>query len=308
CPPSRQRLSTRSQLAAAGVTRRGLQDAVARGELLRVRRGVYAPAPLPPRACHLLSGGIDPGYVAEVRAVLLELGPDAVAAERTAAVLWGFDLAVEPTDVELAVPLGGPRSRAGVVTTQHAHLEVCEHRVLGLDPLPLTSPTQTVLHCALSLPLQEAVVVADSALRSRRVTKRQLVQAAAALRGTPGARRVRRVLALSDPRSGSVLESLLRVLLVQAGIPRPESQYLIRDGSFLARVDFCWPQLRLVVECDGRRWHDPEDARSRDRRRDNALERLSWRVLRFTWADVLHQEQYVLHHVRECLRGWMAAA
>jgi len=181
--------------------------------------------------------------------------------------------------------------------------------VLGLDPLRVPTAVETVFQCAATLPLSEGVVVADSALRSKKVTRRQLVTGFERWRGRPGARKVRKVLSLADAGSQSVLESLARALLASAGISRPQLQYVIRDGrAFLARVDMCWPELRLVVECDGRRWHDPEDSRNSDRRRDNALERLSWRVLRFTWAEVVHQPDYVVAHVRDCLRGWMAAA
>ena len=309
-PPTRQFLATRAQLRTAGLSRRALQAGMKSGDIVRICRGVYATRPLPDRGAYLLSGGVvDAGYLALVRSVLLRLGPEVCAGGRTAAVLWGFDLAVEPTQVELAVPVGGDRKLSGVAAIQHAELDIVTLKVLDLEPVQVTSAVQTVLHCALLLPLAEAVVVADSALRRKAVTRRQLVKAAAQLRGTPGAVQVRQVIALSDPKSESVLESLLRVLLAQAGIAAPETQYDIRDGKvFVGRVDFCWPLLRLIVECDGRRWHDPDDARTGDRRRDNAFECLSWRVLRFSWAEVVHQPEYVLTQVRTCLEGWRSAA
>ncbi|MCW2599106.1 MAG: cullin, a subunit of ubiquitin ligase [Frankiales bacterium] len=312
CPPHRQQISTRAQLKLAGITARGLQSALARHELVRVGRGVYSVGPLPPVGEHLLTGGSpDLGYLARVRATLLSLGQGCVAARRTAAVLWGFDMAVEPDRVEVDVPADrGRTSVAGVLAVRRPKGVVVPLRVLGLDAVPVTSAVQTVVDCAVALPLDQAVAIADSALRNKAVTRRQLVKSAAALRGTPGVVRVRRVIRLCDPRSGSVLESLLRVLLVLAGLRPTATQYVIReaDGTWVGRVDFCWPGHRLVVECDGRRWHDPEDARTRDRRRDNALERLSWRVLRFTWAEVVHDLEYVISTVRACLRGWMAAA
>jgi very-short-patch-repair endonuclease len=312
CPASNQWLSSRQQLLTAGITRRGLQDALARGDVIRVRRGVYSRGSLPPVAAHLLTGGLpDAGYLARTRALLLSLGPGCRAARRTAAVLWGFDLAVEPTGVEVDVPEGRGRVRVPDVLAVRRPVRVVVHRrVLGFDPIPTTCAVQTVLDCAAALPLHEAVVVADSALRSRAVSLPGLRRAAEVQRGQPGAKRIRRVLRLADPRSGSVLESLLRVLLTQAGLPRPESQFHIGDRSrgIHARVDFCWPVHRLVVECDGRRWHDPDDARNRDRRRDNGLERLSWRLLRFTWAEVVHDPDHVIDSVRDCLAGWCAVA
>lgn len=309
CPFSRQQLSSYRQLRAAGFSRHSLQIALAEDLLQRVRRGVYSPVPLPEPAPYLLSNGVlDLGYLAHVRAVLLELGPRAMAGGRTAALLWGWDLAVEPTGVEVVVPPGGFTKRAGVVFTQLADPHVAPRRFQGLDPVPTLAPIETVLHCALTLPISEAVVIADSAMRQGTITLKTLTKAVRKHHAKPGYRRFRKVLSWSDEKSGSVLESLFRVLVLEAGIVRPGSQYVITRGEMRMRVDFCWEQLRLVVECDGRRFHDPNDARNTDRRRDNALESLSWRVLRFTWAEVVHDPAYVLDMVRACLAGWLSAA
>ena len=307
-PPSRQCLSTRPQLDAAGVTRHQLARLLEDGDVVRIRRGVYSTGPLAPRAQHLLSGGrTDPAYLAEVRAVLLGCSDGVVAGGRTAAVLWGFDLAVEPDGVELVGP-NGSRVPSGVVLRQHHQVAAVERRVAGYDAVRVTSAVQTVVDCALTLPLAQAVVVADSALRTGHVTEDDLVRAAAELKGVKGSRRLRRVLELADAGSESVLESLLRVLLVTRGLTPPVSQQVLRDGTtFLGRVDLCWPDHRLVVECDGRKWHDPADARDADRLRDNRLTAASWRVLRFTWAQVLHDPETVVAQVAACLAGWRAA-
>ncbi|MFN2521981.1 MAG: DUF559 domain-containing protein [Mycobacteriales bacterium] len=57
----------------------------------------------------------------------------------------------------------------------------------------------------------------------------------------------------------------------------------------------------MIVEADGRRWHDPDDARTFDRRRANDCASYGWRVLRFTWAEVLHEPAYVVACVRQAL-------
>jgi very-short-patch-repair endonuclease len=308
-PPSRQQLSSYRQLVRAGLTSHFLKAAILEGELVRVRRAVYSPVPLPKRVPFLMTDGVlCPGYLAEVRAVLLELGPRAMAGGRTAALLWGWDLAVEPTCVEVVVPPGGITKRLGVVFTQLADPHPLPSRAGGFDPVPTLQPVETVVQCALTLPLSEAVVIADSAMRKGTVSRKSLSKAVRKHHAKPGYRRLRKVLLWSDERSGSVLESLFRVLVLSAGIVRPRSQFLIAKGASAMRVDFCWEDLRLVVECDGRRFHDPDDARNTDRRRDNALESLSWRVLRFTWSDVVHNPAYVLELVKECLAGWRAAA
>lgn len=298
-----QGMATRQQLRAAGLTRRSLERAVAGGVLRRERAGLDASGDRPVRGLHLLSGGRpDLGYLAEVRAVLLTLGGQVTASRRTAAVLWGFDLFVEPAGVEVdVVPSRSRADRPGVDARRRRPDDVRQLVVRGTAPVRVTSPLQTVLDCAAVRPLAE--VVADTALRSRLVRWEELQTAAAFRQGVASAEPVRRVLRVTDPRCGSVLESLLRVLLAEHGILVPRTQYVVRtaNGRFVGRVDFCWPEQRLIVEADGRRWHDPEDARDRDRRRSNAYARLGWAVLRFTWAEVVHEPADVVSAVRECL-------
>ena len=299
-----QGMATRTQLADAGLTRRGLDRERLAGRLHRIAFGVYADRALPTRGEHLLTGGTpDPGFAAEVRRAVLRL-PGACAARRTAAVLWGFDMLHEPAEVELDVPHGHrPPPIAGVQCRQARRSRVADVvPVAGCLALPVTSAVDTVLDCAAELPLSEAVAVADSALRRGACTRTQLRRAVSARRGLPFAGRLWRVVRWCDPRCGSLLESLLRVLLCEAGLRPPRTQHRIADaGVLIGRVDFAWPAQLLVVEADGRRWHDPADARDGDRRRDNGCARLGWRVLRFTWAEVVHEPEKVVAHVRAAL-------
>jgi very-short-patch-repair endonuclease len=166
----------------------------------------------------------------------------------------------------------------------------------------VTTAVDTVLDCALVLPLIQAVVLADSALRAGACSVAGLRRAATARRGTIGAGRLWKVLRWCDSRSESVLESDLRVVLCQAGLVPPTTQRELAGGGGAAlRLDLAWPQHRLAVEADGRRWHDPEDRRDADRRRDNAGARVGWRVLRFSWAEVVHHPERVVDAVRDAL-------
>lgn len=94
---------------------------------------------------------------------------------------------------------------------------------------------------------------------------------------------------LVDPDCGSVLESLCRVLLLLAGLGPVETQLVVRSrtGQFVGRVDFAWSKERLVVETDGFAFHADRRAYRADRRRGNALVLAGWRLLRFSWEDVV---------------------
>jgi hypothetical protein len=169
------------------------------------------------------------------------------------------------------------------------------------DRVRVTTPTQTVMDLARVLTLPQAVVAGDDALRRRLVTLAVLLDLARARKGR-GRTQIMAAVTLLDPASGSVLESLFRVLVVSAGLPSPATQVQLADGlDVLGRFDFCWREQRLVVELDGFAFHADRVAFRRDRELANALERLGWRLLRFTWEDVLGRPAYVVALLDACL-------
>lgn len=295
-----QGLVTSAQLVQHGVRRPALSRARKAGHVVRVRRGVYSLAHLPPLPRHLVTDkGVAAAYVAHVRAVLLGLGRNAAAGGRTAAALYGWGLLVEPRLVEVVLTHGWDLRAKGVRARQRRSAARSRVRVLpGTLRLRMTTQVQTVIDCALELSLLEAVVVCDSALRSRAVTVDELRRAAGRLPGVRAVRQLRQVLELCDPLSGSVLESVLRVRLVLAGINGFTTQAVLETVPQQVRVDFCFPGARLVIETDGARWHTDV---VRDQARDNRLAVLGWRVLRVTWAQVLHEPEQVLADIRTAL-------
>lgn len=303
CGQSRQGLATPELLRAEGVTRSALSRARGRGTVLRVHRGVYATAPLEPWPLFAVTHeGVARELVRHVRAAMLSLGDSATVAGRTAACLRGWGLLLEPQGVvDVAVPRGRHTVRLARVRTLQRRRVQREHwQVDGGAPMWITTAPATVLDCCRLLPHEQAVVLCDSALRSGQVTVAQLREAAARLRGVREARRVRRVLDGCDPESGSVLESVLRVRMTAAGITGFAMQQVVRDaaGRYVVRVDFCFAAQRLVVECDGVRWH--QDL-ARDQSLDNRLAAAGWRVLRFSWAQIVNDPAAVLTLVTEAL-------
>lgn len=298
---SRSGIASAAQLRTAGVSRSSLSRARCDNQVVRVHPGVYGVTELAPWPTYLVtSTGVAPAFVQRVRAALLSLGETATAGGLTAACLRGWGVLNEPLRVlEMMVPRGRSRARlAGVRVMQRRHLDRTAWVPLaGQEAIWVTSAVTTVLDCIRSLKLDEAVVVCDSALRSGQVTMTELREAARHLRGHRHAARARRVLDLADPQCGSVLESVLRVLLVQAGLTDFSTQRVILDasGKRILRVDFCFGSHGLVIEADGSRWHpDP----LRDRKLDNRLVAAGWRVLRFTWSEVVHDPAAVLELVR----------
>lgn len=254
---------------------------------------------MPGHCAAVTAASIDPEQLPDLRAALDRAGRGAAVSHEVAAAAWGVELLEEPVR-RLTVPRN--RSRTSVPGWQVRRADLPGGDVEVVDDIRVTSLVRSLRDLCRVLAFSAALVSVDSALRQGLVTAEELALSAVVGRGSG---RLRRVGAALDPRAGSVLESLLRALLLDAGLPAPCTQYEIRDrlGQFVARVDFCWPALRLVVEADGFAFHSDRAAYRADRRRLNELERLGWRVLRFSWEDVTERPDTVVALVRECLQG-----
>jgi very-short-patch-repair endonuclease len=125
------------------------------------------------------------------------------------------------------------------------------------------------------------VIAIDAALREKLVTVEHLHTAVESAAGWPGVRRAREVVALADGRAESPLESITRLALHDSGFPPPMLQVTI--GPF--RVDFYWPEFRLVLEADGEGKYVGE-AGLREKRREHYLHKRGLRVERVMWRDV----------------------
>jgi very-short-patch-repair endonuclease len=211
----------------------------------------------------------------------------------TAAALLGLDLLGAPG---LHVTAAHHRRVPPDVTLHRAKLDASD--TTAVAGLATTTMLRTVLDSARRLPHVDAVVLADAALRAGLDVDSFRVAARDA-RG-PRSSRVRAVAAACDPGAESALESLLRLLLAAAGL-HPETQAVIRDDRFVARVDFLFREERLVVEADGFRFHSDRTAYRNDRRRGNALLRAGYRVARFSWEDVRHAPDHVVTLVERLL-------
>jgi len=246
------------------------------------------------------------GELLPLRLALEHAGPRACLSHLTAARLLGIEVVDDPGTQHVTVPRNRSRCRMEGWAVVRSDVEPADR--VEEDGLRATGAVRTVADLARTQPTEIALASADSAVRLGLCEAEELRRRLTSTLGQ-GAAGVRAVGHLLDPLSGSVLESLLRHLLVTAGLPYPRTQYRIADadGDEIARVDFCWPERRLVVEADGFAFHSDRAAYRRDRTRANQLTRLGWRVLRFSWEDVRSRPDYVVGLVRACLATSVAA-
>ena len=148
---------------------------------------------------------------------------------------------------------------------------------------------RTVNDCARILPFDEALAIADSALRSGLVTQGDLD--AIDVRGA-GSGAVRRVLRRADARAANPFESVLRALCIEVGLV-VEPQAAVDLGTGTIHPDLVCHALRTVFEADSWSFHTSRKAHRHDCARYNLLVIHDWRVLRFTWEQVMHDQAYV---------------
>jgi very-short-patch-repair endonuclease len=230
-------------------------------------------------------------------AVARRLPAGAAFSGRTA--VWLHRLDPVPGDsIEVTIPESLGVSRlAG--TSVHRTSLAAEEIVLRCG-LPATSALRTVVDLGGRNPLTEGVVTADLFLHARLVTVAQLRRYVAEHPRAKGIARLRRVVDLAEPKTESAMETRLRMLLVLAGLPRPEVQVPIRDdqGRFLGRPDLFYRVQRLAIEYDG---GNHRDRLVEDNRRQNSLIGAGVRLLRFTAADVYRTPDVVAMQVRHGL-------
>ena len=115
-----------------------------------------------------------------------------------------------------------------------------------------------------------------------------------------GIGRLRRVLDLAEPMAESAMETRLRMVLVLAGLPRPEVQVSVHDekGRFLGRPDLLYRVEHLAIEYDG---GNHRDRLVEDNRRQNLMVNAGFRLLRFTAADIRNRPDVVAAQVRGAL-------
>ena len=257
------------------TTRRRVRTALARGVVVRASRGRYC---LP---------AADAAREAAARLT-------AVVALRSAAAAHGWEIKDQPARPELMVKRGRklPPAVRDDVAVHWSNL--ANDQVRGA----VTTPVRTIVDCARMLPFDEGLAVADSALRHGDVTRDELdaIDVVGA-----GAEAVRRVLRHADGRSANPFESVLRALCIDAGLA-VEAQAEVDLGTGRVHPDLVNRILRVALEADSWTFHATRDAHRSDCARYNLLTIRGWRVLRFTWEQVMREQGYVLWVLRELTR------
>ena len=270
----------RSQLLELGLTRNAIEHRIATGRLHQMRRGVY------------LVGRPQVTKHGLWMAAVLACGAETVLSHGSAAAAWEIG-AERPAAIEVSIPGDAFRRHPGIVVHRRT-LEA--HEVASCDGIPLTAPIRTLVDIACRLGtrrLERAIREADA---KALCDPEELRSALDEMRGQRGVGVLRRVLdrhtfVLTD----SELERRFVPIARRAGLSKPRTQCLVNGF----RVDFFWPELGLVVETDGLRYHRTPAQQAADRVRDQAHASSGLTPLRFTHAQVRYEPGHVERTLRE---------
>jgi hypothetical protein len=236
----------------------------------------------------------DVGVDAEARAkaAWLWTGRRGVIAGFAAAALHGSQWADDAQVVDLIHD--NRRSPPGI-QTHRDHIE--EDEIEMAAGMPVTSPVRTTLDFGCWYPIMTAVAGIDTLARTTEIKAADVELLARRYAGRRRIARARQAAHLFDAGAQSPKESWLRVVLIQAGLPRPQTQIPVLDefGSAVAYLDMGWEDVRVAVEDDGEQHRSDRRQYTWDVRRLEMLERLGWIIIRVVAGD---RPAEITHRVR----------
>ncbi len=320
---------TRRQLLAAGRSSSAISARVERHRLFRIHRGVFALSPyldawgeryaavlavggLEPRAHDAATGPPAGAPIADPRAI-----PGATGVEPSIhrVVLSHWSVLDLHELIDRAPPRGhvtiagtGGRRVPGIHVHRARTLQAADVEVVA--GLPVTTPARTILDTA------RGASVGQVRRLIREAEYRDLVDFGAiadVVRRNPhhpGSSVVRR----ADPQTAEArrrqtpIEERVAAIVERLPIAAPQPQLNVAGASGRTyRADFAWPDLRLIVESDGRSSHDRSTSFQSDRDRDADLAAAGWLTLRFTWLQLDQPERVAATIVATALTRTSAA-
>lgn len=215
-------------------------------------------------------------------AAVLAGGNGAALSHRSAAALW--EIGGEGNWIDISVRRRCELRRRGIRFRGRPSLT--PEDIVLRDGIPVTSPARTLVDLAIELTpvaLERAVNDAD---KRDLIDPEALRDSLGRFRGEPGTRPLRHLLdKLFFRLSDSDLEIYFRQIVRTAKLPMPRTKQRVNKFE----VDFFWPDLGLVVETDGLRYHRTPSAQLRDARRDRAHVMAGMTPLRFTHYEVRYE-------------------
>jgi hypothetical protein len=188
-----------------------------------------------------------------------------------------------------------PDRPAAIIDTNRrpaAGVEVWEERIEAdevsvVDGICVTTPARTALDFARRYPTDVAVAAIDALAQAVELKPADIELLAERYRGRRGMRSAIAALELIENGAQSPKEPWLRLLLLRAGFPRPQTQIAVRNewGWVEAYLDMGWDEIKVAAEYDGDQHRSNRAQYVKDIRRLEMLDRYGWIVVRVIAED-----------------------
>ncbi len=271
------------------------RDAVAAGHLTRARlrsqyrplyRGVYIPR----------------GHEVSLRERIVGVSlasPSAVIAGVAASAMHGAKWVVDDVPIELVAAV---RRQRGLIVRDET---LDGDEVTSVAGIRVTTPARTAFDLGRHQPRHRAVARLDALMNACPFATEDVALLAKRHRGVRGLRQLRAALPLVDGGAESPRETWLRLLFIDAGLPRPATQFVVRDewDRYVRRIDMCWEDFKVGAEYDGEQHLTSRRQYVLDVQVNRVLQRLGWHVIHVIKED---RAADIVMQARNALlsRGW----
>ena len=171
--------------------------------------------------------------------------------------------------------------------------------------IPLTTRARTAFDLGRHLEWGEAIARLDALMRVQVFSIEDVLLLAKRHQGARGLRQLRAALPLVDGGAASPPETRLRLLFIDAGLPKPTTQIPVVDlrGRLVRMLDMCWEDFRVAAEYDGDQHRTNRPQYVKDVRVLPKLQRMGWDVIRVLKED---RDDDTIERARTALlsRGW----
>lgn len=246
-----------------------------------------------------IARGVEPDLRDRIRAVWLWSGRRGVIAGVAASAMYGADWVDKDIPIELCWRNGRPPK--GLIVRNDALAQEEITRIAGIS---VTTPARTVFDLGRLLPRDEAVARIDALLWAVPSALNEVQSVIDRHPGRRGVKRLPAALELADCGAASPKETWLRLLLIDAGLPRPSTQIRVYDGRRLVRVlDMGWEKYEVAAEYDGDQHRTRRTQYVKDIRSKRTLARLRWESLNVVNEDT---PAFIVNWAKRTLeaRGW----
>ncbi|QNJ93830.1 hypothetical protein HZU40_05820 [Mycolicibacterium fluoranthenivorans] len=271
-------------VGSAAVTEGHLSRSQLRTSYRPIYRGIYVPARHEPTLRDRIVGA--------------SLATGGVIAGVAASAWHGASWVDADTDIEV---VSAGRPQRGLVLHDE---RITSHEITCIDGVRVTTRARTAFDLARRLPRDKSVARLDALMHANPFAMDDVYALTGRNPRARGLPLLRKALPLVDGGAESPRETWLRLLFIDAGLPKPTTQFVLyEDRRYVRRLDMVWAEFKVGAEYDGAQHLASRAQYAKDVWAARALARLDWHIVHVIKEDDPHE---IVNEARAALlsRGW----